>query len=202
MSFISNNCSVSLDASLKNGPERPALVPPPPPSAATQVTYWPIVLCFLMAMVYVVLGGLVFSSLMSTSFVDALFLSFMLFTTMGIPDSHKDGVWTKGSVVIGAVLYILMGLTLCSLCFNLIYEWLMASQLDNQLQRQRRIQMKQQRQDHHNIISTKMWSKDGVPTMLKARNNCKHKLYLTSKMYSQLTVSPSLKHFIVTNSLK
>lgn len=94
-------------------------------SGRTIRSYWPPFLCFIMILVYIVSGTWLFSSLMSLPLMDALLLSFMLFTTMGIPDAHS-AVWSATGAQLVIAFYIFIGLTLCSLCFNLIYEWLLS----------------------------------------------------------------------------
>lgn len=88
-------------------------------------SYWPPVLCLMLILFYIVSGTWLFSSLMSLPLMDALLLSFMLFTTMGIPDAHS-AVWSANGAQMAIAFYIFLGLTLCSVCFNLIYEWLLS----------------------------------------------------------------------------
>lgn len=88
-------------------------------------SYWPPVFCLLLILVYIASGTWFFSSFMSLPVMDALLLSFMLFTTMGIPDAHS-AIWTSANGPVVAVsIYIFLGLTLCSFCLNLLYDWLL-----------------------------------------------------------------------------
>ena len=98
-------------------------------------SYCPLVFCLLLVLVYMACGAWTFSSLMSLSLVDALLLSFMLFTTMGVPDP-QSAVWARTSTIVAVSVYILVGITLCSLCFNLIYDWLLTRWIDNRHQQQ------------------------------------------------------------------
>ena len=98
-------------------------------------SYCPLVFCLLLVLAYMACGAWTFSSLMSLSLVDALLLSFMLFTTMGVPDP-QSAVWTRTSTIVAVSVYILVGITLCSLCFNLIYDWLLTRWIDNRHQQQ------------------------------------------------------------------
>ena len=84
---------------------------------------WPVVFCLAAIVVYIIVGAWLFTLLTGMALMDAVFLSFMLFTTMGIPDSHSF-VWSQTSAVLAVAGYIFVGLNLCSLCFNLLYEWL------------------------------------------------------------------------------
>ena len=88
-------------------------------------SYWPVIVCVTLVMVYMASGAWAFAVVMSMSLTDAILLSFMLFTTMGIPDAHSI-IWTQTTPVVAVSLYIIVGLTLCSLCFNLIYEWILS----------------------------------------------------------------------------
>ena len=88
-------------------------------------TFWPPICCLILILVYIASGTWVFSSLMSLPFTDALLLSFMLFTTMGIPDAHS-AIWNRSGPLLAVSIYIFVGLTLCSLCFNLLYEWILS----------------------------------------------------------------------------
>lgn len=89
-------------------------------------SFWPPLFCLILILIFIISGTCVFSSLMSLSTMDALFLSFMLLTTTGIPDAHS-AVWTGQSSwpLMAVSVYIFLALTLCSICFSLIYEWLL-----------------------------------------------------------------------------
>jgi hypothetical protein len=90
-------------------------------------SFWPPVFCLILVLLFVACGTLLFSFLMSLPATDALLLSFMLLTTTGIPDAHS-AVWSGQSSwpLVAVSIYIFLALTLCSICFNLIYEWLLA----------------------------------------------------------------------------
>ncbi|XP_057367563.1 potassium channel subfamily K member 18-like isoform X2 [Daphnia carinata] len=90
-------------------------------------SFWPPLLCLILILIFIASGTCVFSSLMSLSTMDALLLSFMLLTTTGIPDAHSV-VWTGQSSwpLMAVSIYIFLALTLCSICFSLIYEWLLS----------------------------------------------------------------------------
>lgn len=90
-------------------------------------SFWPPVFCLILILFFVACGTFLFSFLMSLPVMDALLLSFMLLTTTGIPDVHSS-VWSGQSSwpLVAVSVYIFLALTLCSICFNLIYEWLLA----------------------------------------------------------------------------
>ncbi|XP_032790938.2 potassium channel subfamily K member 18 isoform X2 [Daphnia magna] len=90
-------------------------------------SFWPPLFCLILILIFIASGTCVFSSLMSLSTMDALLLSFMLLTTTGIPDAHSV-VWTGQSSwpLMAVSIYIFLALTLCSICFSLIYEWLLS----------------------------------------------------------------------------
>ena len=90
-------------------------------------SFWPPVFCLILILFFVACGTFLFSFLMSLPAMDALLLSFMLLTTTGIPDAHSS-VWSGQSSwpLVAVSVYIFLALTLCSICFNLIYEWLLA----------------------------------------------------------------------------
>ncbi|XP_046447664.1 uncharacterized protein LOC124196578 [Daphnia pulex] len=90
-------------------------------------SFWPPIFCLILVLLFVACGTLLFSFLMSLPATDALLLSFMLLTTTGIPDAHS-AVWSGQSSwpLVAVSIYIFLALTLCSICFNLIYEWLLA----------------------------------------------------------------------------
>lgn len=98
-------------------------------------SYCPLVFCLLIVLIYMACGAWTFSSLMSLSLVDALLLSFMLFTTMGVPDP-QSAIWTRTTTVVAVSIYIVVGITLCSLCFNLIYDWLLTRWIGQRHQQQ------------------------------------------------------------------
>lgn len=85
---------------------------------------WPILVCLWLIVAYVASGAWFFSWLLSWPATDALLLSFMLFTTMGVPDSDGQSVWSRTGSTVAVSLYLLTGLTLCSFCFHLVYEWI------------------------------------------------------------------------------
>ncbi|KAI9562693.1 hypothetical protein GHT06_010147 [Daphnia sinensis] len=90
-------------------------------------SFWPPLFCLILILIFIASGTCLFSSLMSLSTMDALLLSFMLLTTTGIPDAHSV-VWTGQSSwpLMAVSIYIFLALTLCSICFSLIYEWLLS----------------------------------------------------------------------------
>lgn len=94
---------------------------------ANSHSFWPPLFCLILILIFIASGTCVFSSLMSLSTMDALLLSFMLLTTTGIPDAHSV-VWTGQSPwpLMAVSIYIFLALTLCSICFSLIYEWLLS----------------------------------------------------------------------------
>ena len=89
---------------------------------------WPVpVFCLLLFTVYIISGTCIFSWMLPMPLMDALLLSFMLLTTMGIPDDdgrHQRHQQQSARLPMAIALYVIVGLTMCSFCFNLIYEWL------------------------------------------------------------------------------
>lgn len=85
---------------------------------------WPVLVCVWLMIAYVASGAWFFSWLLAWPATDALLLSFMLFTTMGMPDADGQSVWSRTGSTLAVSLYLLAGLTLCSFCFHLVYEWL------------------------------------------------------------------------------
>lgn len=96
-------------------------------SSKVSWSYWPVVFALNVIVLYILAGAWLFSSLVPLPWLDALLLSFMLFTTTSIPDRPSAIVWTgRNALMVATSFYVLIGLTLCSLCFHLIYEWLLA----------------------------------------------------------------------------
>lgn len=88
-------------------------------------SYWPVALSLLATVLYILAGSWMFSSVVPLPWTDALLLSFMLFTTTGIPDG-QSAVWARNGPLVAISIYIVLGLSLCSVSFHLIYEWLLS----------------------------------------------------------------------------
>ncbi len=100
-------------------------------SCQVKMSCWPVVFIFTLILVYILAAALFLSSTVPLPWMDALWLSFMLFTTTGIPTTTSGpvaGLFTsnRGGLLIAVSVYVLIGLTLCALCFNLVYEWLIS----------------------------------------------------------------------------
>ena len=100
-------------------------------SCQVKMSCWPVVFIFTLILVYILAAALFLSSTVPLPWMDALWLSFMLFTTTGIPTTSTGpvaGLFTsnRGGLLIAVSVYVLIGLTLCALCFNLVYEWLIS----------------------------------------------------------------------------
>ena len=100
-------------------------------SCQVKMSCWPVVFIFTLILVYILAAALFLSSTVPLPWMDALWLSFMLFTTTGIPTTSSGpvaGLFTsnRGGLLIAVSVYVLIGLTLCALCFNLVYEWLIS----------------------------------------------------------------------------
>ena len=83
----------------------------------------------MLLLVYIVLGCVVFSLAHGWSILDSLFFCFAILTTIGLLEIPLEGERNRltpkdevsGPFVLMCTAYLLNGLTLVSMCFNLLF---------------------------------------------------------------------------------
>lgn len=82
----------------------------------------PILLCFSMMVIYIVLGALALVRLEGWSLLDGIYFCFMSLSTIGfgdmVPGMRKDSNTTMWFCSI----YIMCGMALTAMCFNVLHE--------------------------------------------------------------------------------
>lgn len=83
----------------------------------------PMWICFLMLLCYITTGATVFCVYQEKwSFVDAFFFAFSVLWTIGLQAENTDQQQTDGLFVIICTLYLLIGLAILAMCFQLAYD--------------------------------------------------------------------------------
>lgn len=82
----------------------------------------PISLCLFILIAYVSIGGILFSGWESWEVHDGIYFCFITLSTIGFGDLVPGEKSLKSENMILCALYILMGLALIAMCFNLMQE--------------------------------------------------------------------------------
>lgn len=87
----------------------------------------PLWLCLLLVFCYISAGASVFCVYQhgKWSFVDSFYFAFTMMTTVGVVDvtnQAREDMSTDGLFVAFCSLYLLMGLSIMSMCFSLVYD--------------------------------------------------------------------------------
>ena len=101
----------------------------PAKQSSTVGDYCPLALVACTMTMYITVGGALFSWILSISMMDAVYFSFMLLTTTGIPELMNATLWDRHQIIAAVVVYLFTGLTLCSICLNVVYEWFISRYL-------------------------------------------------------------------------
>lgn len=72
----------------------------------------PLIIAMTVLIVYILMGSVIYSSLTNVSYIDALYMVFFLLSTIGA----RATVPSDSTHYIGSVVYILIGLTILSMC--------------------------------------------------------------------------------------
>lgn len=92
---------------------------------------FPIILCLFILLSYVLGGAAVFSYLEGWSYIEGIYFSFVTLTTIGFGDlvpgrkSRSEGGVNIAQIVYAT--YLLIGMAIIAMCFNLIQDLLVAS---------------------------------------------------------------------------
>lgn len=82
----------------------------------------PISLCLFILIAYVSIGGMLFSNWESWTVYDGIYFCFITLSTIGFGDMVPGEKSLKSKNMILCALYILIGLALIAMCFNLMQE--------------------------------------------------------------------------------
>ncbi|XP_049767886.1 potassium channel subfamily K member 3-like, partial [Schistocerca cancellata] len=99
-----------------------APLPPPQPAPAARV---PVSLCLCIVVAYVCAGALLFNRLENWTFLEGSFFCFTSLGTIGFGDlvpGGLDGTAHQQLSVIASSAYILVGMALVAMCFNLVQD--------------------------------------------------------------------------------
>ncbi|XP_049942582.1 TWiK family of potassium channels protein 7-like [Schistocerca serialis cubense] len=97
-----------------------APLPPPQPAPAARV---PVSLCLCIVVAYVCVGALLFNRLENWTFLEGSFFCFTSLGTIGFGDlvpGGLDGTTHQQLSVIASSAYILVGMAIVAMCFNLV----------------------------------------------------------------------------------
>ncbi len=87
----------------------------------------PISITLLILSTYIILGGIIFRTLEEWSILDGVYFCFITLSTIGLGDfvpgnSINDTDNESEYKLVGCALFLLMGLSLVAMCFNLMQE--------------------------------------------------------------------------------
>jgi len=85
----------------------------------------PLGLCLMIMFIYIILGSLVLIRLEPWSFIDCCFFCFMSLSTINLSDSLIYRGNVNNLTIWIASMYILTGLALTAMCFNILHEELL-----------------------------------------------------------------------------
>ncbi|EEB13434.1 hypothetical protein Phum_PHUM239880 [Pediculus humanus corporis] len=85
----------------------------------------PLTLCLLIMVTYIILGSILFVKLESWPFTDCCFFCFMSLSTINLTDLIILKKNIKNTTVWLCSIYILTGLALTAMCFNILHEELL-----------------------------------------------------------------------------